>query len=740
MALARARWIFGLLTALAAVLGLRALVDVPRGLRADYFLSLEPGGAPARNVLSPEVSTAALLDDWNGALPPLFRARWYGYLTVLTPGLYTFSTTSDDGSALTVGDELVVDNRGIRGTTTRTGQIRLERGAHPLLIEYVQAGGFYEMEWAWARDGGSLARVPGWRLSPGRVSPWTVLASRALDLTLASLLALLAAAVAIAAFRPEGTALRVARRRPALASLAFFVLAAVVETWPLASDPARLSRHDNADTALNQWTIAWFAHQAPRAPLQLYDANIFYPERSTLAYSEAMIVQAAMAAPLLWLGASPVLAYNLLLLAGFALTGWTTSLVVSRWTGDWTAGLVSGVLAGINAHTLTRLPHLQAQHGEFLPLALYALDALLREPRIGHALRLALWFVLQGLTSVYLLVFTTFALAFSALSRPGDWLGARLRAVAPRLGLAALVAVLAMLPFLLPYWRVYSGQGLTRSLADAAQYSASFNDYVTTPGRIHSALWSDRWASGTALFPGLLGLTLAALACVSGSAFRDARARMCLAFGAGGFLLSFGARLPGYETLYNVLPLLHAIRAPVRFGYLGIVAVALLAGFGTVWLRRHVPVARWGAVASVLVLVALVEPLAAPLGLSRYSGIPPIYGRLRDEPRAVVIELPLPHPRAVFHNARALLNSTQHWKPMLNGYSGFVPQSYRRHYEQLAGFPSADSAAVLASLDVTHAFVHADQLAPAAVEELDRLPGLELIAQEGGIRLYRVNK
>ena len=93
-----------------------------------------------------------------------------------------------------------------------------------------------------------------------------------------------------------------------------------------------------------------------------------------------------MAAPFLWLGASPVLAYNLVLLAGFTLTAWASTLVVARWTGDWTIAILAGTFAGFNAHTISRLPHLQAQHGEFLPLSLLALDALLREPRVGHAL------------------------------------------------------------------------------------------------------------------------------------------------------------------------------------------------------------------------------------------------------------------------------------------------------------------------------------------------------------------
>ena len=127
-------------------------------------------------------------------------------------------------------------------------------------------------------------------------------------------------------------------RAPRLVALAVFVLLAVVHTWPLARSPAHLSRNDNGDTLLNTWAIAWVAHQLPRDPIHLFDANIFYPERRTLAYSEAMIVQGLMAMPIRAAGASPVLTYNLVLLAGFALTGWAFCLLVHRWTASCRLG------------------------------------------------------------------------------------------------------------------------------------------------------------------------------------------------------------------------------------------------------------------------------------------------------------------------------------------------------------------------------------------------------------------
>ena len=55
------------------------------------------------------------------------------------------------------------------------------------------------------------------------------------------------------------------------------LLAAVLHTWPLASDPSGLSRHDNADTTLTTWVVSWVAHALPRDPWHVFDAPIFHP-------------------------------------------------------------------------------------------------------------------------------------------------------------------------------------------------------------------------------------------------------------------------------------------------------------------------------------------------------------------------------------------------------------------------------------------------------------------------------
>lgn len=519
-----------------------------------------------------------------------------------------------------------------------------------------------------------------------------------------------------------------------------------MHTWPLVSAPGTLSRTDNADTMLNQWILAWVAHALVTNPLELFNANIFYPEPRTLAFSEHLFVPALFGAPLYWLGASPVLGYNVVLWCGLALTAWTTSLVLHRWTGDWWAALAAGSLAAFNSETLTRMGHIQAMHVEFLPLALLALDDVLRDGRQRDALRLGVLAAAQMLCSGYLLVMTAVSLVVGVLAQPRRWIGARFRRVAPALAIAIVVMGVLTAPFLYQYYRVQHDQGLTRSYDEVAMYSALWSNYLATAGRFHYESWSHAYfaESNSAVFPGILPLLLALVAVLSGVAIRDGRARMWLAIGLVGLALSFGPRLPGYELLYYGFPLLQGIRAVSRFGFLWLFAVAILMGFGLAWLRQRIsrdagPARRrWATVLGVASLVVVnVENTRMPMAFVEAPEIPAIYRTLAQVDGAVVAELPFPHPRRATHNAEYLWASTQHWKPLLNGYSGFLPLSYGRHWEAFVAFPDPSVITALREAGVTHIVVHMAQV-PDAAAALRQVPGVTLFAESDRIRIYRI--
>ena len=67
-----------------------------------------------------------------------------GYVEVPSTGIYTVYTESDDGSRLYVNGSMVVDNDGLHGKQTRTGQLALEKGLHAVRIEFFEnTGGEY---------------------------------------------------------------------------------------------------------------------------------------------------------------------------------------------------------------------------------------------------------------------------------------------------------------------------------------------------------------------------------------------------------------------------------------------------------------------------------------------------------------------------------------------------------------------------------------------------------------------
>lgn len=63
---------------------------------------------------------------------------YQGYIEVPEDGLYTLFLRSDDGSKLFLHDQLVVDNDGSHSARTRQGFVALEKGTHPIRIEYFE--------------------------------------------------------------------------------------------------------------------------------------------------------------------------------------------------------------------------------------------------------------------------------------------------------------------------------------------------------------------------------------------------------------------------------------------------------------------------------------------------------------------------------------------------------------------------------------------------------------------------
>jgi hypothetical protein len=110
-------------------------------------------------------------------------------------------------------------------------------------------------------------------------------------------------------------------------------------------------------------------------------------------------------------------------------------------------------------------------------------------------------------------------------------------------------------------------------------------------------------------------------------------------------------------------------------------------------------------------------------------------------PGAVLAEFPFYPAADVYRNAEYVLASTEHWRPLVNGYSGFTPPGFAQRAEILRRFPDEAAFAELHRLGVTHVAVHlARYREPRRVllaESLDSRSDLErLETGPAGERLY----
>jgi hypothetical protein len=216
---------------------------------------------------------------------------------------------------------------------------------------------------------------------------------------------------------------------------------------------------------------------------------------------------------------------------------------------------------------------------------------------------------------------------------------------------------------------------------------------------------------------------------------------MAIAFGVMGVAFSFGTALPGYSVLHETLPLLSGLRNVARWGWLPLAAIAILAGFGVAAMeraeRRHFP-----AIATALALLVTIEAIRTPVGYTRFNGIPHLYDRFAGDAELVLAEFPFYSGANVSLNGPYVLANTRYFKPLLNGYSSFHPESFEARGRALNTFPSEPALAELRVAHVTHVAVHSQpferRYGAAALAAVDTIADLELVADEDGIRLYRL--
>jgi hypothetical protein len=126
---------------------------------------------------------------------------------------------------------------------------------------------------------------------------------------------------------------------------------------------------------------------------------------------------------------------------------------------------------------------------------------------------------------------------------------------------------------------------------------------------------------------------------------------------------------------------------------------------------------------------------------------PSVYAAIAG-PQVVLAEFPInPDVSGFADNTAFMYFSLWHWRSLVNGYSGFYPQSYETLVDEMNWFPGKKAVDALAARGVTHLTVNCALYAGpcgAVFERLDALPSVRLVVEERWqgqmVRLYALQR
>jgi hypothetical protein len=518
------------------------------------------------------------------------------------------------------------------------------------------------------------------------------------------------------------------RPRLALAGLLFTLLALWL-LWPLSATPSRhlydpttFSRSflSQGDVPLNAWILAWGARSIGAGDLgDLFDANAFHPAPNTIAYSEHMLGTLPVFAPLYWITGRLTLSHNLFVISTFVLAGLAAYWAALRWLGSHLAAGLVGVIYAFAPSRIYELTHVQMLSTQYVPILCYLLweGGAARPGR--RWLAIAALALLQSLCSYYLgyqafLVAGLFLLGASFAAGEG-----RVRRLL--WGGSALIAAAAlMVGVSLPYLSVEHENPLRSMRFDTATEIAQ----AYLPLRADEAGWG-AWllVPIAALYGAWVGLRSPAWRTLTITLLGTIAVLLTLAVGPDGELLGIPVGGP-YRLVEAVVPGWSSMRVSWRFCFATWLPVALLVALPLAARERTPRSARWtnrlgGAFGVALLLpVSAVEIRTLPAP-ERVHDLAP-YAWLREN-RATgpLLEWPMLWAQ---HDAEVMYLSTQHWLPILNGYSGGRPPTYALMESLANALPEPAAARTLEALNgVRWVLVRKDTLDPAALAAWERL-------------------
>jgi hypothetical protein len=482
------------------------------------------------------------------------------------------------------------------------------------------------------------------------------------------------------------------------------------------------------------WYVAHALFDLHKSPF--FDPDLFHPFGFSLIRNQDLSPGTVLLFSPLTHFFGEVFTYNFLILASFPLTAFGTYLLARELWSDRLAALLAGIIVGFCPYRLMHATgHLSIVSTEWIPFFFLYLERTISKPRLRSAVLAGVFFGLSSWTTWYYFFTVPIAAVFYVIFRlawkaPGTDLRHLLK-----LGIvAACVALVFVLPFLIPYYIATHGAKVDyRGLGESQAFAAALADYVI-PSATHfwwghkvaqwwrsgaNGLWQSEWQ----LYLGIPSLLFA----VAGVFHRRRRMVVALtAMALGCLLFSFGPGLylthpprlnpntndvplspiPTPGRLLGQLPGFNNLRGWARLGFFVELSVGLLAAGGLArllhWLRERfrARVSVQVGVTAIAMGLVFVDFLQAPAAMSSVAPRP-VDGWLSKQPgNFAIMEYPITDHA---YSGPAVYSTRLTGKSIIMGYATNPPNF--RFWSDLSAFPSPSTLDLLSDWGTKYVLV-----------------------------------
>lgn len=482
------------------------------------------------------------------------------------------------------------------------------------------------------------------------------------------------------------------------------LLISIYSLYPLLKSPL-----DTIIAAHEDLLVVWIINQTiskiPHQILNIFQANILYPHKNVLAFSDLLIPQAFINYLPVQIIKEPIISFNISLFLGQFISLIAVYLLWVDITKSKMSSLIASIALGLSTIRFNYQVHLQTWIIYWWIIAIWMLWKFVDKKNVKYLYISSIFTIIQTWESLMPVMWIAFTgLIISSLN---------IKIVKKSLVHIIIVCVIILIctsPVLNAYLTVSNQYGYVRSIRETAHFSMSIDD-----------LWKIN------ISPGLYALAISSFIIILKNIKKlDEKFNWIIILFVVGLIMSLGPVLKWnnqtlrlfnlpmplpYAFTYYILPGIKAFRSPSRWILVAAFAASGLIAYSFKYFEDKK--------SKLILLIALAtsilggERITKVVRIEKTQQYPAVYKFIKNESKKVILELPIytwSIDRGPNIEMKRMLYSLYHGKQLINGYTGYFPEVWTDFAIDLRNnFPTEESNDKLKTNGVDYVIVHKNE-------------------------------